>query len=76
MRLITTLLHHVEAFLLSAHVLERWLHTRRWLLELFLTIATLGHILLIARLTSVIRLSVTLGTEVLAAAIASDTVSG
>ena len=73
--LITTLLHHIEAFLLTAHVLERGLHTRRWLLELFLTEAALGQVLLIARLASVIRLSITLGTEVLAAAIASDTVS-
>lgn len=75
-KLVTTLLHHVEAFLLTADIFEGGLHTRRWLLEFLLTEAAFSQVLLVARFTGMIRLRITLRAEVFAASVTSDTESG
>ena len=62
--LVTARLHRVEALLLSAHVLEGWLHRGRRLSQLFAAEPALGRLLLIAGLTGVIGLSVAVGAEI------------
>jgi hypothetical protein len=63
-QLVTTLLHKVEAFWISADVPKSRFHTWRWLLELSLTEAADFGIVLVTSFTCMIWLIVTACTEV------------
>jgi hypothetical protein len=67
-------LHHIEALAFTTDVSESWLHRWRGLSQLLLAKTAHFCIVLIASLANMVRLSVTLSAEVLAAAIAPDTV--
>jgi len=63
-QLVTTLLHQVEAFRISADVPKSWLHTWRWLLELSLTEAADFGVVLVTGFTCMIWLIITACTKV------------
>ena len=74
--LVTGLLHQLEALLLSANILEGWFHARRGLFHFLTTESAAGELHLVTSPAQVVRLGVTLGTEVLSTSIAPDSVVG